>query len=289
VNWCLGWVGNKRIVTARKLTDSERERYEDAAFKLRSLWKDQGLFALVLHNYQDYDEYLKRISEARKTRGSLGPGGDESAILHLNRYILNYLAAVRTFLDHTELRLKRRYGENSPKVDNFREACAREYDTHFSYRFLYSLRNYVLHCGLPIGHAESSTRVTDLASWRIEHSLTISFARDSLLQAGFDWKAQLRQEILNLPSEFPIHPHMAQMMACLNMINLALISDNMPELLEAARFIEALVSSMQDCKGTPCLLRERPRSASGQIPLDIALIPFDAIELVLMLATTAPE
>jgi hypothetical protein len=286
MTWSLGWIGNGRIVTGRVLTDIEFETYDDAASRLNTLWDDQALFALVLHNYQAYNDYLAQLSKAWMNPGSAGPSDPVAGTMHLNRHILNYLSSVRTFLDHTELRLKRRYGRESKTVTSFTEACARGYDNHFSYRFLYRLRNYVQHCGLPVGHVGGSAEVTDLDSWKIQRSLVINFVRDRLLLERSCWGATLADEIRRLPSEFPIHPHMSRMMACLNTINLVPISDNMPDLLKATGFIEELVSSIEDCKGTPCLLQERERDTSGPIiPLSVRSIPFEAMELVRMLET----
>jgi hypothetical protein len=80
-------------------------------------------------------------------------------ILNLNRYIMNLLTAVRTFLDHTERNLTHRHGKDSEQFQAFKKATAEAYDSSFAYRFLYKLRNYVQHRGMPIGKMSINTQL----------------------------------------------------------------------------------------------------------------------------------
>jgi len=73
----------------------------------------------------------------------------------LNRRLSNLLSSIRLFLDHSEFAFKRKYGKKSEEVEAFKKYASEKYDSSFSYRFVYKLRNYVQHCGIPIGSANS--------------------------------------------------------------------------------------------------------------------------------------
>src|SRR6476646_1442100 len=67
---------------------------------------------------------------------------------------VNWLSAMRMFLDHQETDLTRRFGKLSPEFVAFKTATSAAYDSEVGYRFAYQLRNYVQHCGLPLGHVD---------------------------------------------------------------------------------------------------------------------------------------
>jgi hypothetical protein len=65
-----------------------------------------------------------------------------------NRHVLDFLFAVRTYLDHSERRAKH---EADPDVaDDFKRLTGKFYDEIFSFRFMYRLRNFAQHCGMPV-------------------------------------------------------------------------------------------------------------------------------------------
>ncbi len=45
-----------------------------------------------------------------------------------------------------------------PQLENFDKLCIWYYDNYFSYRFLYKLRNYSQHVGMPIVGLETFSK-----------------------------------------------------------------------------------------------------------------------------------
>jgi len=83
----------------------------------------------------------------------------EKMIFNLNRLMLNFLSAFRTFLDHTQTNLDRTYGKESENFKIFKKTRSSYYDNYFSYRFLDKLRNYSQHMGMPITGIDTSSEL----------------------------------------------------------------------------------------------------------------------------------
>jgi hypothetical protein len=77
-------------------------------------------------------------------------------LITMNQHIVNYIISSRTFIEHSESHIKRTYGETSQQYLELKAEQSRFYDSHFSYRFNYILRNYIVHRDLPISRAEIS-------------------------------------------------------------------------------------------------------------------------------------
>jgi hypothetical protein len=125
---------------------------------------DQQLFEIVRTNYIEFAKAMSGYLAEYVDNPSMNWSRADEIIKEANRLILNFLSSVRTFLDHSELHLKRRYGKDSQQVKRYEEICSQQYDGEFSYRFVYQLRNYVQHCGMPVGHFSLSSKLVD-DSW----------------------------------------------------------------------------------------------------------------------------
>ena len=66
----------------------------------------------------------------------------------IGRYIKNYLASYKSYIDGMKTVLSRSFGEKIR--DSFQDLQKDAYENNFSYRFIYNLRNYAQHCGSPI-------------------------------------------------------------------------------------------------------------------------------------------
>lgn len=134
----------------RAVTDVEYEVYRKNRAILADFSQDHQLLRLVTESYRDFSQCVLDFGS-----GIVG-GPDvisqeclDPALFRTNRYVLNFLGAVRTFLDHLHTKLKRSFGGGSAQLEFFKSLTAHQFDTSFSYRFLYKLRNYTQHCGMP--------------------------------------------------------------------------------------------------------------------------------------------
>lgn len=286
MNPMLGLINKGKITAVRELSDTEYEKYKKAREHIRRFSSDQHLFTIVRLNYDDYVNLLKQYLEEYTKNPHIGWSRIERMALDMDRHILNYLSAVRTFLDHSETNLKRRYGTDSLRVRRFKDACASAYDNNFSYRFLYKLRNYVQHCGMPPVELTLHSKETDPRSKDVQHSLAVRFNRDELLSKFNKWGSRLTREIQELPLMFEINLYLTEMMKCLERINLTLFEDDLPELIQSAEYIQKLISNTKDMLGTPCILRTKvlarsPKGKVERLDVNIEWIPLHIIELVM--------
>jgi hypothetical protein len=277
-------IEGKGITEIRDLSIEEHQTYVRASSCLMDFSRDQQLYTIVLLNYDDFLNLLIKYGEQYAKNPSLINWITmEKMVLETNRYLLNYLSSVKTFLDHTETKLQRNYGEQSPRYKSFKEICSKYYDDSFSYRFLIKLRNYSQHCGMPVGDLTLKSEEKPSFSGNICHSFEAKFRKEELLT--FKKWGSLKKEILSLPTEFGIIPHIVEMMKCLEKINLALIEDDLPELFKSTEFISQLVSPLEGKVGSPCILQflEIKRDENGKvrdIKVEITHIPFHIIEIV---------
>lgn len=171
------------------ISDLEKKSLDNLFEELKVYKGTKTLFDMSLHNQCDLLNFLSqdKISTSSETLG-----------LHTNRFLINYLSSAKMFIEHTELTIKKKYGEKSQQFQEWKIDTALEYDNHFAYRFLYQLRNYTQHSGLPIGSISKQLVENNGEETKV---LKISFNRDKLLEDSFNWK-KLRKEIEDLPEKF---------------------------------------------------------------------------------------
>jgi hypothetical protein len=254
----LGVVGESKITTIRELSESEYQECSEAINRLTQFENEQSTFLAVKDNYEEYlgtlDQYSREYGAYLFT---ICPQIELARHIpkDVNRRILNYLSAVRTYLDHSEYNLKKRYGEDSEEVTHFKKACSDAYDTHFSYRFVSRLRNYVQHCGMPLGKMQIISEETDVETRKVIHYFTVSFDRDELLRKYDRWGQQVADELRGFPELFEIAPHLSDAMGCLTPINRIVVEERLRDLRQSVTIVQGLVRQVVDVQGTPGIFR----------------------------------
>lgn len=200
-DYCLAKIDVPNITAVKALSESEYLRHTKQIVNLTRYISDQQLFFIVELNYNEFQKksnfYFVKYSKDRR----IDAVKIQKIYLDLNRLLLNLLSSIKTFLEHTETRLKRVYGHDSEEMKLFKSETAIGYDQHFEYRFLYKLRNYAQHCGLPSGSIEFTSEGEDV----VQNSLKIFFDRDILLQNYKEW-AVVKNDLLKRPERFEVLP-----------------------------------------------------------------------------------
>jgi hypothetical protein len=229
------------------LSDEEFHKYTESRDILQGFLSDAQLFTIVVWNYREYQNYLEKCLDSY-IQDNHNYFKERPIDLNINRIALNYLSSVRTYLDHTETNLDRRYGKTSDIFANYTSSCSQAYDSCFAYRFLYKLRDYSQHCGFPITNITLNVDPNDDEIEKPIYSLEVSADRDILL-SRFDWK-KLRPEIKAQPSKININAHIDNLMDCLNDINTKVTKDIFSTLLDAATYIQTLLNKAPNQDGT---------------------------------------
>lgn len=228
----------------KPLLEFSKEEYDRcvlACSVLDAFKNDAQLFRIVIWNHEDYCALYEQCLNAYIHK-SFESFSIRQPDLNLNRCLMNLLSSIRSYLDYVELNVKRRYGASSANAVGFLGNCSLEYDRRFSYRFLYRLRNFAQHCGLPLTIVNFNS-AEEAKSGNVQHSLEVGIARDDLLSRGFDWGA-VKPDILAQPEIIIVNPHVEEVMACLTHIHSQYLADEFVELRESATYLKTLIDKI---------------------------------------------
>jgi hypothetical protein len=181
------------VKAIRPLSEEEVQEIKDCNKDIFDFNRHFKLVEYVLHNFASFKSGIE-ISLQKYSEDSSSIGRyDLDALGHeVNINLLNLMMSARTFLDHMETFIKREYGKDSEEINLFKKLAADEFDNRFSYKFMYKLRNYVQHCGMP-PLSYSKTKV--LKGEAPYAGITLEFDRDALL-SGFDsWGTIVKPEL----------------------------------------------------------------------------------------------
>jgi hypothetical protein len=204
----------------------------------------QELFYIFLMNFIDFDKYLENALNSflqKKNFNLLDNNIPEVKYVsrNANRFLFNFLTSARTYLDHTETYLKRKYGVNSPEFIKFKEQTNVLYDSHFEYRFIYKLRNYAQHCAIPLNRITLEYQGTDLEGRKL--SLTPIFDKNELLKNYSDWGLQVKADFDTQPDEMLAIKIMGVYYKCLETLNNLFITLEKPSLKISIEYLENFI------------------------------------------------
>ncbi|MBK1895795.1 hypothetical protein [Chryseobacterium paridis] len=146
---------NTQIVDS--LINLSTEQYEELISNINSIYRFElidNYFQILYGNYNDFIETINKNSlellDNSKSPLILNRSYLNRFKIESNRKFINYLSSFRTLVDHVPRML------NIKEKEDFKGYLNFLYDKEFSYRFIYKLRNYTQHCGLPITQYESN-------------------------------------------------------------------------------------------------------------------------------------
>lgn len=166
--------------------------------------------------------------------------------------LFSWLESIRAYLNHSERRLKRRFGADSDHVRSLKRATAKEFDEVFAYRFFYKLRNYG-HVDFPPLRLSLNERLVDS---QLHIKADVLFRRNDLLAQFDDW-GPVRADLVAQPEEFPVAPLMADMMGCLEQLRTAVGVIEAEAFDDAMKTLARLRARLGNVDGTPILARLR--------------------------------
>jgi hypothetical protein len=234
----------------RDLADAEGELYTRAVDHLQRFDESDLLCRIVKRNHLEFDQSLGIMPQATR---SVREANEESARIQerMNARLLNFLSAFRLFLDHSETRLKRQYGDSSGVVATFKQACSRSYDEVFAYRFLYKLRNYVQHCGLPLGDIATAQRFRSVAQASPDSPLRCTLDVAALLRDGVEQFGRLVEELRVGPPLYEVSPLLDSVTGEIFLIEHVVSGAERPLLETSALTIQEIVRAAAENGGYP--------------------------------------
>jgi hypothetical protein len=242
----------------------------DILDRFLKLSSEENLFRVVDFNYNDFES---KVNSYLTKNYQLNFYEFDYLFVDMNRLILNLLSSIRTYLDHTETRLKRDYGEEEYLL--FKEETSKAYDNSLEYRFLYKLRNYAQHCGLPAGSAEVTSFQDENLIWR--DKMNVFFVRDQLINKYDGWSNLVKTDLQAMPENFDVLPLVNKMYDLLKNINEKLKNKIRERYKQDAQFLFSLLPRLTHLAGIPCLIK---MEETDVIKVTFKSFPFEHISQI---------
>lgn len=187
-------------------------------------------------NYYDmmeknFEEVLNIINKFEENRESFVYEKETVPyIKELNRLLINALGSFFCFLNHYEYILKTKF-EKDTLFKSYKKICSNYFDSYFEYRFLYKLRNYVVHCNIPVSLIQSTQK-------KPKRSFYINVAE---LLAEFDWGEKVKKDLKNLNSNIEVKSFIITVKNMLYSLNKELLSLDINGIVTSLNYLKTFV------------------------------------------------
>jgi hypothetical protein len=234
----------RRPFVVRTLSSAEVNAALNAMRTLNRIYDETQIMLLVMLNQRAFGSAFQTYLDELTENGGMGTERLAYVSLDMNRHLLNALSSFNIFLDHANIDIVRRFGKESEQHFRFTKGRENMYSSVFAYRFLYLLRNYALHCGMPLRVVRAESRADPGGGKTNILTLTVN---PTELLANFDkWKT-VRAEIQRL-GEVEFRPLLREVVACVHNL-MALKNDICGE--DVLEPLELLESLQRECVGHP--------------------------------------
>ena len=274
----------------RRLSDDEFERLSAANAAFRKIL-GQTTWSVLQYNYSCFVLLERQLTEDVAAYSPTAHIHLEAVQVPIVASVVNFLTAMRMFLDQSATELKRLdKADSGNRHSAWKRACASEYDDYFAYRFLYKLRNYVQHVGLPLSAVEISVpskqpeelvRRTLLGESPLDHkgdpkeAVTQVFLGESpsdLIKNYNRW-SNVKAELEGLTTEIDLSEQIRVVMECLSRILQAFQEQFKVELELGVSDFKQIVGNLEDYGNSLPLLaeitRDHPLITIGIMDLEI--------------------
>lgn len=261
------------------ISQEQRDNIIQAIAEIGNIDSNRRLFELAFQNKNEFIEALNKDS-VEMVKSSLTIQGDRSIYdkyyMNFNRLFLNYISSIQTFIDHNETFIYRKFGNKSKEGIAFREYTSKCFDTHFPYRFFYKLRNYAVHCVLPLEEFNlSGERVGE----NVRGSLKVEFKPTTLLNNFDGWGRILDNELKNMTENFSLIPLIDEMTKIL--LDFFMFINSLIEntVKEAAMYIRKMTDHLRADNVDVCIFSNITKAVNGnKLNFQVKNIPFDIID-----------
>ena len=176
-----------------------------------------------------------------------------------NRLFINFSTSVRVLTSLVEKKIKDTYNESDKEfleLENLRNSF---YDSYFSYRFLYHIRNFALHFQYPIHfiNVEYNDYYLDNP---LKKDLHVMFDKNHLL-ANKEFSKKMKKDLENFGQKFPANPIIKETLKWLKDYFIKFISIEKVTYLKSVKIIES-VGNINSYQNLGISLKE-PTSKTG--------------------------
>jgi hypothetical protein len=227
----------------RPINNADMENIHVAMNKLGDFGNCCSLYEICKKNYQSILSYHAVIKDDFPLNRHRGYEYAEEACQEMNRLLLNYLSSFRTFIDHLETRYTKLQRQGYCHLDDYKKLTAACYDGNFPYRFFWKLRDYVQHCGLPLGSIKINEYPGHMGN--IDIDISICFNRDALLSHYDKW-GKVRVDLQSQPENMDILPYLSGLQSQIQLINIVISGIEISLATESWQRLYDLAHEVQD-------------------------------------------
>ena len=268
--------GTLSFTPVRQLSEDEHDSLTSAIVELRDML-GRTTWEVLRSNYASF-----RVLGQELSGSSLLPPRDAVQVA-ITTSIVNFLTAMRMYLDHTKVELKRAdKADGNIRWATWHQACSAEYDDYFAYRFLYKFRNYVQHVGLPVSAWEISSALERSDEFtaraaagepilndgedpgRVVTKITFCESPSSLISKYDRWSVAVKSDLESLATEIDLSEQIDIGMECLARVEQSYLDVCAPELTRHVQCFKAIVGDLHAYPGRPCLLKHEQQ---GPVPI----------------------
>jgi hypothetical protein len=273
-----------RIEFLDSITKVQLEKFQLSLSEIEGLNYIKRLLDFVLINEEEIIEFLNQSLEKlvwlstslhRVTRNDYN-----HVYSNTNRLLLNYLSSIKTFIDHLETFISRKFGDESQEFIELKKLLSLIYDNSSNYRFFYKLRNYTQHVGLPIHNIEFRTYLKQEEKFRLKGDLKISFNRDKLLAEFKKW-GNVKDDLVKEDEMFDLVPRLNVVTHDIIEIerNARLILK--PGLIKAVENVNKVIGHLRNGNGEVFIAYNIKTKENGELAnYQSIMIPFDTIDSI---------
>jgi len=166
----------------RELTAAQLAEHEEHHSDFLRLRQKLTLLHVLEENYSALNSFIRELQASSRVDAN-------RALSETNRHFMNYLSAAYALREHLTTALTRDFGHGSEEVSKFRSFVELLEQKCFAYAFFQDFRNYVQHCGFPVGEMSLATEGTT-------RTLEITYSKSALLAEYKKWdKSGLSQRL----------------------------------------------------------------------------------------------
>jgi len=251
-----------------ELTSDEYATLIDALKPVFQLGQ-RDMYTLVERNYRQLDRladfHVQLFGRVRGPTRGVQPRDAANGVIEAS---INWLNTTRLFLDHEQIWLTRHYGKESRELAVFNGARAAAFDGSMAYRFLYELRNYTTHCGLPLSEVGLEKPSPDDEAKGLSQRIVFLLDRDDLL-SRFDWGKHVTLDLRTLPGTFELLPLIHEAMPHFDAIMETITRIDVREAVAAVSAFAPYMERIAAFDGHPCLSRIAQGFSISPMPIPV--------------------
>lgn len=237
------------------LAPEDYERYS-GAYKVMFDIMVANMFTYVKQSSIDLFETIKKASDAMRD-GEISPMQPDGMVewgTRLRTAILAVCSSIHHHQDQSYIEVKRKFGKDSPEHRKVKAAFAEIYDDCFGYRYLYKLRNTMVHYTM---EAAAMRGEAQLYKGEKIAFVDMQMDRSALLDMKDHLNAPLKEELRSLPGDPSIHEMVGEAVPRLAKTNRELLAILYPEIDDLCAIVREFDALFDGQKGVRAVIHQQ--------------------------------